>query len=77
MAIKVTLIEGLHLTATERRHIGELLEADATIATSKQKIYRAERIEDGTYRVAIESKERDDQNRPTVGKHVVTVRVSA
>jgi hypothetical protein len=77
MTIKINLIEGLHLTVTERRHIGQLLEAGASIAASKQKTYRAERLTDDTYRVAIESKERDSQNRPAVRTHVVTARVSA
>ena len=76
MTIKIKLLEGLHLTATERRHITELLDAGFSVASSRLKTYRAAKLGDGRYRVEIETKERDSQNRKTVRQHLVIIAAS-
>lgn len=74
--IKIKLLEGLHLTSTERRHITELLDAGVSVASSRLKTYRAEKLGVGRYGVEIETKERDSQNRKTVRQHRVIIAAS-
>lgn len=64
MAIR--LIEGLHLTATQKRHLAEIIGNGWTRGQSNRIAYTVEQIdgEPSRYRYHWTKAERDDWNRP-------------
>lgn len=64
--MKIRHVEGLHLTATNKRHMRELLEAERMSGSTGQLSYRLEPIAEQPdhYRYQIDKRERDDWNRP-------------
>lgn len=62
----VRLIEGLHLTATNRAHMQQILAMGRLSGSTKALAYTLEPIEGqpGRYRYAIRKAERDDWGRP-------------
>lgn len=65
--MKIRLIEGLHLTATQKRHLAEMIERNMTTGQSGRFAYRLAPVEDAPnqYRYHWTKRERDDWNRPT------------
>ena len=61
-------IEGLHLTATNRRHIAQMIAAGMTRGQSGMMQYRLEPMPDNParWRYAIAKRDRDDRGRPVV-----------
>lgn len=64
----IRLIEGLHLTATNRRHIGQILANGWQSGNSGKLAYSLAPIEGqaGRYRYLIRKRERDDWGRPVI-----------
>ena len=63
----IRLIEGLHLTATNRAHIGQILAMGRLEGATKALAYTLEPIatQPGRYRFTIRKAERDDWGRPS------------
>lgn len=59
----VKMIEGLHLTATDKRNIAEIVSRGWAYAETKKKKYRLEAIEGGLTRVAITERDTDMHGR--------------
>jgi hypothetical protein len=61
----IKLIEGLHLTATNKRHIAQMIDANMTIGQSGRLAYALEPIagEPKRFRYHIAQRERDSFNR--------------
>lgn len=64
----IKLVEGTHLTATNRRHIGQMIARGMQSGVSANIRYSLEPIADrpGHWRYAIAKRERDDWNRPVI-----------
>lgn len=67
MAMQIRLIEGRHLTATNRRHIAAILGKGWLSGATKALAYDLEPVAgDGArYRFTIRKQERDDWGRPS------------
>lgn len=65
-APRISLLEGLHLTATNRRHLSQILANGWTRGESGRLSYQLEPIDpaQGLYRYSIGQMERDDWGRP-------------
>lgn len=63
----IRLIEGLHLTATQKRHLAEIIGKGWSSGHSGRISYTVTPIEDEPHRYRYHwiKKERDDWNRPT------------
>lgn len=68
MSVTIRLIEGLHLTATNRRHMAQILAQGWTHGTSGRIAYQLEPLPDtpGRYRYSIRKRESGDFGRPIV-----------
>jgi len=66
--MKIKLIEGLHLTATNRRHMAQMIAAGMARGISGRLSYTLEPLpkEPGQWRYCIARKERDDWGRPQI-----------
>lgn len=64
----IRLIEGLHLTATNRRHIAQMLAQGLARGATKALAYTLEPLPDcpNRWRYTIAKQERDDWGRPQV-----------
>lgn len=64
----IKLIEGLHLTATNKRHLSQMVERGMTEGQSGPLSYKIEPLPDiaGRWRYHIAKRERDDWNRPVI-----------
>lgn len=62
----IRLIEGSHLTATNKRHLGQMIAANMAQGVSGPLSYAIEPLPDhaGHWRYRIAKRERDDWNRP-------------
>lgn len=75
MKKRVTLIEGFHLTATDRRAIAFILDAGSYRGATERIEYQlADHEAPNTYHVWMRRNERDDMNRPTVRKSRAVIR---
>lgn len=63
----IRLIEGLHLTATNKRHMSQILANGWLSGSTKALAYTLEPLPDhpGRYRFTIRKAERDDRGRAT------------
>jgi hypothetical protein len=61
--MNITMTEGLHLTATNKRHISEMLTKGITEGGTKALHYIFTNIEDGFARLTIVKHETNDQGR--------------
>lgn len=59
----VKMIEGTHLTATDKRNIAEIVSRGWAYGETKQKKYRIEATSNGLTRVAITERDTDMQGR--------------
>lgn len=66
--MKIKLIEGLHLTATNRRHMAQMIAAGMARGVSSFLSYALEPLPEkpGQWRYTITRKERDDWGRPQI-----------
>lgn len=71
----VSLIEGLHITATDKRHILAIVEKGWSSGHTKQRSYEIETNEDGSLQVVIERRERDDYGRMQIRTSRIKVMV--
>lgn len=70
----ISLLKGYHITATEKRHISELLESGQTSgATSKMRLEILSQQEQ-IFEIAIHTRERDSYNRLVPRRSLVTVK---
>ncbi len=72
----IRLIEGRHLTASNKRHISALLERGWWSGHSRHIQYEIARLTDDTYRVIITQRERDDMKRVQTRTMHVTILAS-
>lgn len=65
-ALRISLVEGLHLTATNRRHLAHIIGQGWSKGESGRLAYTVEPIDpaQGLYRYQIGRMERDDWGRP-------------
>ena len=61
--MNITMTEGLHLTATNKRHIAQMLAKGMTEGGTKTLQYIFTNIEDGFARLTIIKSETNDQGR--------------
>lgn len=71
----LSLIEGLHITVTDKRHILAIVEKGWSSGHTKQRSYAIETNEDGSLQVVIERREKDDYGRWQTRTCHVKVRV--
>ncbi len=69
----IRLIEGRHLTASNKCHISALLERGWWSGHSRHIQYEIARLTDDTYRVIITQRERDDMKRVQTRTMHVTI----
>lgn len=64
----IKLVDGLHLTATNKRHIAQMISANMTRGQSGRLAYALEPIAEsaGQYRYCITQRERDDYGRLSI-----------
>lgn len=64
----IRLIEGLHLTATNRRHLSQMLAQGLASGATKGLAYTLAPVPDypGRWRYSIAKRERDDWGRPQI-----------
>jgi hypothetical protein len=62
--MKITLVEGMHLTASDRRDVARMIELGAMTGRTKTKTYSLVRLEPSKYSVKCCKRETDDWNRP-------------
>ncbi|WP_022712249.1 hypothetical protein [Pseudochrobactrum sp. AO18b] len=73
-AYAISLLKGYHITATEKRHISEVLESGQKCgATSKMRLEILSQ-HDQIYEIAIHTRERDSLNRLVPRRSLVTVK---
>ncbi|WP_376711185.1 hypothetical protein [Pseudochrobactrum lubricantis] len=73
-AYAISLLKGYHITATEKRHISEVLESGQKCgATSKMRLEVLSQ-NDQIYEIAIHTRERDSLNRLVPRRSLVTVK---
>lgn len=73
-AYAISLLKGYHITATEKRHISEVLESGQKCgATSKMRLEILNQQEQ-IYEIAIHTRERDSYNRLVPRRSLVTVK---
>ena len=67
----IRLIQGLHLTATNKRHISQMIAANMTRGQSGRLSYTLEPIAESPdqFRYQISQKERDDYGRVSIRSH--------
>jgi hypothetical protein len=75
--MKVKMIEGLHLTATNKRHIAEMLAKGMMEAGNKTFGYVMTNIEGNIARLTVIKRETDDQGRRISRKGAYVVEFSA
>jgi hypothetical protein len=73
----IAMIEGLHLTATNKRHIAEMIARGMDDAGSKRIAYKITGREGDVVSLTIASKDADDWGRPVWRKGRYVVKVSA
>lgn len=73
--MKVKLLSGLHVTATNKRHIVSLIQQGLKSGASARINYYILEQEGDVYKIQIVQNESDDWGRPVVRKNVVTVEV--
>ncbi len=61
--ISISLVEGTHLTATDKRHIAEIIRRGWTKGATRRRQYSISEREGDTARLIIEWNERDDYGR--------------
>ncbi|NSZ10090.1 MULTISPECIES: hypothetical protein [Agrobacterium] len=71
----VHLIAGLHITATDKRHILGLVDKGWQRGWTRRKFYEITERKENTLRVLIESKESNDLGRPIKRRSRVTVEI--
>lgn len=71
----VHLIEGTHVTATDKRHILALVEKSWSTGQTRQARYSITESEGETFRVRIEKRERSDLGRPLLRRIVVKIEI--
>jgi len=73
--MQVKMIEGLHLTATNKRHIAEMMARGMMEAGTKRLGYVITNIEGNTVRLTVINRDKDDWGRPVTrrGHYVVEV----
>ncbi len=66
--MQIRLIEGLHLTPTNKRHLAEIIGKGWTEGRSKRIAYTVTPIEDapGRFRYHLRKRESDDWGRPVM-----------
>lgn len=73
--ICISLIEGTHLTATDKRHIAEIIRRGWSKGATRQRQYSISEREGDTARVTIERYERDDYGRPQTRTSKMKIRI--
>ncbi|MDM8347044.1 MULTISPECIES: hypothetical protein [Brucellaceae] len=73
--LSISLIEGYHITATDKRHIAEIIRRGWSKGASKYRHYSITERNDDTARVVIESNERTSSGRMEIRRSAVTIRI--
>ncbi|WP_376711210.1 hypothetical protein [Pseudochrobactrum lubricantis] len=73
--ISISLIEGYHITATDKRHMAEIIRRGWSKGASKYRHYSITERNDDTARVVIESNERTSSGRMEIRRSTVTIRI--
>lgn len=71
----VHLLDGVHLTATDKRHILALVDKGWQHGSTRRKSYAITERTDDTLRLTIESRVSDDFGRPQTRRQCVTVEI--
>lgn len=73
--INISLIDGYHITATDKRHIAEIIRRGWSKGASKYRHYSITEGKEDTACVIIESKERTSSGRMEIRRNTVTIRI--
>lgn len=73
--INISLIDGYHITATDKRHIAEIIRRGWSKGASKFRNYSITERKDDTAYVIIESRERTSAGHMEIRRNTVTIRI--
>ncbi|MBB5704117.1 MULTISPECIES: hypothetical protein [Brucella] len=73
--ISISLLEGYHITATDKRHIAAIVERGWREGVTRQRRYKITEKTGDIVRLVIERSERDMQGRPMIRRSKVVVRI--
>ena len=73
--ISISLLEGYHLTATDKRHIAAIVERGWREGVTRQRRYTITERTGDIVRLVIERSERDMHGRPTTRRSKVVIRI--
>lgn len=71
----IHLVAGLHITATDKRHILALVDKGWQRGSTRRKSYEITERKENTLRLIIESRESNDLGRPLARRQRVTVEI--
>jgi len=73
--ISISLIEGYHITATDKRHMAEIIRRGWSKGVTQYRQYSITERNEDTARVVIESNERTSSGRMEIRRSAVTIRI--
>lgn len=71
--MQIKLIDGLHLTAADKRDIAHIIGQGWTHGQTRQKRYTVQQIDGARYAVTIKKNYRSDWGEPRVSTHRATI----
>lgn len=69
----ITLVKGIHITATEKNAISSILQKGWLKGSTKRKFYNIEDLSNGRFCVVIRTKMKNDKGQDCIDKNTVEI----